>query len=103
MTLIRVVLVAGMTLSGSALADDSVRGYVRSDGTVVQPHMRTSPNQNRFDNYSSQGNANPYTGERGNQRSEFTNPPAYNTGRQPQPVYSTPVYTNPYRQPAPRR
>jgi hypothetical protein len=42
-----------------------VRGYVKKDGTYVQPHVRTSPNSTKADNYSSKGNVNPYTGKRG--------------------------------------
>lgn len=100
MTLILAVLVAGsLILAGNAVADDAVRGHIRRDGTIVQPHMRSDANQHRFDNYSSSGNSNPYTGQRGHDRNEFTNPPAYNTGRQQQPTYSDPVYSNPYRNP----
>lgn len=40
-------------------------GYYRSNGTYVQPYYRTSPNSSRFDNYSTKGNYNPYTGKSG--------------------------------------
>jgi len=40
-------------------------GYFRSSGTYVQPYYRSSPNSYRFDNYSSKGNYNPYTGKSG--------------------------------------
>ncbi len=66
------------SISFPAFADTYVRGYTGSDGTYVAPYYRSSPNQYRYDNYSAQGNTNPYTGERGYQRHEFTNPPAYN-------------------------
>jgi hypothetical protein len=69
------------TISVSAFADEYTRGYTRKDGTYVQPHYSTPDNQNRFDNYSARGNTNPYTGERGSQRHEFTNPPTYNQPR----------------------
>lgn len=42
-----------------------VKGYHRSDGTYVQPHYRTSPNNTNTDNFSTQGNINPYTGQPG--------------------------------------
>lgn len=42
-----------------------VRGYYRSDGTYVQPHYRTAPNNTNIDNFSTQGNVNPYTGQSG--------------------------------------
>ena len=42
-----------------------VRGYYRSNGTYVQPHYRTAPNHTNWDNFSTLGNINPYTGQRG--------------------------------------
>lgn len=73
-----ILAVALLGLSLPVGAADSVHGYTRRDGTYVQPHVRSEPNQHRYDNYSSQGNTNPYTGERGTQRNEFSQPPAYN-------------------------
>jgi hypothetical protein len=53
-------------LVGTAVAGDvRVRGYTRSDGTYVQPHMRSTPDGNRYNNWSTQGNVNPYTGQMG--------------------------------------
>lgn len=43
-------------------------GYVRRDGGYVAPHQRTNPNNTRSDNYSTQGNVNPYTGQSGNRK-----------------------------------
>jgi hypothetical protein len=43
----------------------SVHGYFRKNGTYVQPHMRTSPNNTKMDNWSTKGNVNPYTGKAG--------------------------------------
>ena len=40
-----------------------VRGYTKKNGTTVEPHMRSSPNSNPYDNYSFPGNTNPYTGK----------------------------------------
>lgn len=57
--------VALSLFAGTVAADQYVRGYVRKDGTYVQPHYRTTPNNNRYDNYSTQGSSNPYTGQRG--------------------------------------
>ncbi len=42
-----------------------VRGYTRSNGAYVRPYYRTNPNYTRFDNYSTRGNYNPYTGRFG--------------------------------------
>ena len=54
-----------VVLLQGAAADTYVRGHTRSDGTYVQPHYRTSPDGNPFNNYSSRGNTNPYTGQPG--------------------------------------
>lgn len=53
-------------LCGScAFADTYVNGYYRSNGTYVQPHYRTTADSNPYNNYSTKGNYNPYTGEKG--------------------------------------
>lgn len=62
----KLILCALLALSSSAvMADDHVKGYVKSNGTYVAPHIRTTPNSTKLDNYSSKGNINPYTGQRG--------------------------------------
>jgi hypothetical protein len=75
-SLILVLLLA----SNLALATDShnVKGHTRKDGTYVQPHKQTNPDQLRRNNYSSEGNINPTTGKQGKLRNEFSNPPQYN-------------------------
>lgn len=45
--------------------DTTVQGHIRQDGVYVQPSHRTAPDNNRFNNYSTQGNTNPYTGQMG--------------------------------------
>lgn len=40
-------------------------GYTRDDGTYVQGHYRTRPNHSIYDNYSTKGNSNPWTGKKG--------------------------------------
>lgn len=42
-----------------------VNGYVRSDGTYVKGHWRSSPDNSFYNNWSTLGNINPYTGEYG--------------------------------------
>lgn len=39
--------------------------YVNSNGTYVQGHYRSAPDGNRYNNWSTQGNVNPYTGKSG--------------------------------------
>lgn len=41
------------------------RGYVRQDGTYVAPHYQSRPDSSVSNNWSSQGNVNPYTGQPG--------------------------------------
>lgn len=62
--LILIMILIGLT--GTAVAADTyVNPYVRKDGTYVEGHWRTAPNDTRMDNYSTQGNTNPYTGQKG--------------------------------------
>lgn len=58
--------VAVLLLPSSAVTADSyVRGYTTRNGTYVQPHYRSNSDGNAFNNYSTRGNTNPYTGESG--------------------------------------
>lgn len=61
-----------LAMSALVMASDvNVRGHWRDtnrDGikdTYVQPYHRTAPDNNIFNNYSTQGNINPYTGQPG--------------------------------------
>ena len=74
----KLLIIVVMMSSSLSFADTYVQGYQRNDGTYVQGYMKSESNQYRYDNYSSQGNTNPYTGERGSQRNEYSNPPTYN-------------------------
>ena len=58
--------------AASLLADVWVNGYTRSDGTYVRGHYRSSPDSSYNNNWSVQGNRNPYTGAYG------TKPRTYN-------------------------
>lgn len=73
-----IITLSTMLLAGAAVADQYVSGHLRSNGTYVQGYYRSSPNAARYDNYSSQGNNNPYTGQRGNERHEFSADPQWN-------------------------
>lgn len=84
----KTTLVALLIASLPAAAQVQVDGHFRRDGTYVQPHVRSAPDSQRYNNYNAQGNVNPYSGERGTQRREFSNPPV----QQIQP------YQNPYPQ-----
>lgn len=43
----------------------SVRSYVKRNGTYVPRSHATNPNKSKYDNWSTRGNVNPYTGKRG--------------------------------------
>lgn len=70
-------------LATTAQADEYVNGYYRQDGTYVEGHYRTHRHQQRWDNYSSEGNTNPWTGEKGYEQHEYSEQPAFNQGYQP--------------------
>lgn len=77
-------LVAVLALAAfPALAQVHVDGYIRKDGTYVPPHYRSTPDSSRSNNWGSQGNVNPYTGQPGT-----VNPYA-------PPTYTPPSYYNP--------
>jgi len=44
---------------------EQVGGYFRKDGTYVPSYERSSPNSTVRDNYSYEGQTNPYTGQEG--------------------------------------
>jgi hypothetical protein len=48
----------------------AVNGHFKKDGTYVQPHRATNPNQTQRDNWSSKPNVNPYTGKPGTKEAE---------------------------------
>ena len=59
-------------MAGAAIAGDRyTKGHYRdTDGdgykeTYVQPYHSSKPDGNKYNNYSSQGNTNPYTGKQG--------------------------------------
>lgn len=52
--------------ANSVLAYQRVRSYYKkSTGTYVNSYFRTHSNSYKFDNWSSKGNYNPYTGKKG--------------------------------------
>lgn len=79
--MMRKILLIGLLLvapSAFAASSHQVKGHTRKDGTYVQPHKQTNPDQRRSNNYSSEGNYNPTTGKQGKQRNENSSPPQYN-------------------------
>jgi hypothetical protein len=91
------VCLSSLFICSAAFAQVHVNGYTRKDGTYVAPYERTAPNSTRNDNYSTQGNVNPYTGVAGTKpRDESVTP-------YQQPTYGQPARqaSNPYAAPQP--
>lgn len=66
LTILPIFLFGLISFASQADAASRVRGYYkRSTGSYVAPHYRSSPNRSKFDNYSTKGNYNPYTGKSG--------------------------------------
>ena len=47
-------------------------GYIKTDGTYVQPHFKTQPNSTNHDNFSTTPNTNPYTGQSGTRARDYS-------------------------------
>jgi len=47
-------------------------GHQRTDGTVVQSHYKTESNNTNWDNFSTKGNTNPYTGVSGSRARDYS-------------------------------
>lgn len=50
----------------------TVNSYYRSNGTFVNSHIRTMPNTTNWDNFSTKGNFNPYTGSTGSRARDYS-------------------------------
>ena len=59
------LIVLALAVPAVAQGANRVEGYVRKDGTYVPPHYRTNPDGKTYNNWSTSGNTNPYTGEPG--------------------------------------
>lgn len=74
----------------SALAQQRVQGYTKKDGTYIAPYTRSTPDRSYNNNYTVQGNTNPYTGQSGTRSPTYNDrSPSYN-----QRYYGSPGYTN---------
>lgn len=51
--------------SSPSTSSHSVRSYSRRNGTYVPSHRATDRDSSKFNNYSTRGNVNPYTGRVG--------------------------------------
>jgi len=77
-----IFLVAACALfAGAVSAQTYVKPHIRKDGTFVEGHVRSAPNNTRADNYGSQGNSNPWTGQQG-RIDPYAQPNPYQAPRQ---------------------
>jgi hypothetical protein len=73
-----IAILLAATFAASAWAQTYVKPHVRKDGTYVEGHYRSAPDSSKLNNYSSQGNYNPYTGQNG----------TVNPYQRPQPAFT---------------
>lgn len=66
-----VLIAAAGTAEARGGGSHAIRGYVRSNGTYVAPSGATNPNRTQFDNYSTKGNINPYSGAVGTKTPKY--------------------------------
>lgn len=58
------LVISALAVSAMA-AETHVEGHTTKDGVYVPPHYRTTPDASRGNNWSSQPNVNPHTGQSG--------------------------------------
>jgi len=100
------VLLLILIITFQVSAQVKVKGYYKKDGTYVQPHYRSNPDGNPYNNWSYPGNTNPYTGKTAtgnpdtylknynNRSSNSTNPPTYPYSSTTFPTPSNSSYSN---------
>ncbi len=59
------VLALALLIPSVGFAASYVRGYYRSTGTYVPSYYRSTRDSYKFNNYSSKGSYNPYSGKKG--------------------------------------
>lgn len=59
---------------------ERVNGYMRSDGTIVNGYQRSDSNGTVRDNWSYEGNTNPYTGQVGSNHYRHSRSSEYYSG-----------------------
>jgi hypothetical protein len=88
------VLIFFLIFANVAFAQVHVRGYYNSNGTYVQPHYRSSPDRNPYNNWSTQGNINPYTGQEGRRSYESFSYPSQQNTRNPMKTQNSWIQSN---------
>lgn len=84
---VSLAMTPGATVSAACSGSTYVRGYFRSNGTYISGYWRTCPDAYRWNNYSSWGNYNPYTGRYGSRYDD-----SFNYGYRPYSYYDSYYY-----------
>ena len=61
----KIFIAALLVLFTASLAYAGTKGSVKKSRTHRNPHIRTFPNNTKLNNWSTKGNTNPYTGNKG--------------------------------------
>jgi len=66
-------LIANLATAQTNTSSRYQSGYYKpSSGTYVQPHYKTTTNNTNWDNYSTKGNSNTYTGSKGTKARDYS-------------------------------
>lgn len=63
--IVSVLFMASLVVSSANAKTAKVKGYTKKNGAYVAPYFKTTPDKSKYNNYSSKGNSNPYTGKKG--------------------------------------
>ena len=64
------VIMALFAINAIAQESTYVEGHFKKDGTWVEGYYKTKPNKTKKDNYSTDGNYNPYSGKEGKKKAD---------------------------------
>ena len=70
-SILALLFTSALGFVSQSFADVWVNGHLRSNGSYVQPHYRSNPDGNFYNNWSTYPNVNPYTGRIGTLRSPY--------------------------------
>lgn len=59
------IIILSLIFFASEVDAKMVNGYVKKNGTYVSPSYRTKADSSFYNNYSTKGNVNPYSGKKG--------------------------------------
>ena len=59
------IIALALAVIPTVASAEYVSGHYRSNGTYVEGYHRSDRNNTKLDNYSTRGNTNPYTGQKG--------------------------------------